>query len=115
MKNIIFPLLFILNISCAKVEISNPCDTKEPTKELKWMSDFISNANSKSQKIKIYKAILKDKSKKINKKLEAFLIQTGSITTYYNCSGDKICESGGFVGTVCDKYETIQQEIIFEN
>lgn len=116
MRIILCSLAFILTSSCTKVDIEKVCDVNDPLTELAWLSELVDDAEKNSKDIEVKKAILKDKeSKKLNKKIEVFLVRTGSITKYYDCSGNKICESGGFTGSVCIDYEVIDSEIIYSN
>jgi hypothetical protein len=98
--------MLLLFAACEKV--GKVCEVSDPITELPWL------VSMKGQKyISISKAILKDKKK--GKRIEGFLIHGGSITTYYNCSGEEICYSGGFTGSKCNDYEVIKKEVIYEN
>lgn len=109
-------IIIVLSFSCSKTDLNKICDVNDPLTELSWLSDIVTNSKTNSQKITISKVVLKDKkTKKLTRKLEGFTIRTGSILTYYSCSGTKLCESGGVVGAICNTYDIIKEEIIYQN
>lgn len=96
---------------CTKVSLDKVCDTNDPLADLSWLKTIVEFAGVNSQDISITKVIFKDAdTKKIRKKLEGFVVRTGSLFSYYDCSGNKICEAGGAAGTICDRYEIVKEE-----
>jgi hypothetical protein len=51
------------------------------------------------------------------RRIDGFLIGSrgccDNIITYYNCSGEVICETGGVDGIMCEKYDIIKEEVIY--
>ena len=118
MKIIFIGILIIATVSCSKQNLDKICNVDDPLTELPWLSDIVSNSKGSSQKIKISKVILKDKTTKVfRKRKEGFTVIIGTyeaVTTFYNCSGEIICSAGGITGETCNKYDILKEEVLYE-
>ena len=112
MKKIVFYATAVLLLFTAcKTELEKVCDMSDPMNGLLWLTEKKGVEN-----IRISKAIFKDKEKK--KKIEGFIISPNktypdAVCVFYNCSGESLCSSGGITEETCERYEVVEEEVIY--
>lgn len=93
---VLLSFFFILGCNNDNCEMPQYCNSINPLEELSWLKiiyENIKNNNDTVTKIVSYKSLDGQEFIDITKE---------SIGTIYDCSGEVLCEYGGFAPTPCD-------------
>jgi len=97
---LIIAILFTINSCCKKEDPITYCNVGNPLEDLDWLkekydpTEYSIDTNSMNYDNRIYYRKYYDGS-------EYIIIQSGTISATFDCSGTYICESGGFTGGNC--------------
>lgn len=91
-------LFFVVTSSCCKEEIEVPrktCNVYDPIHELAWLKQMLDETPT----IEVSYTLYEDGSEYIA--IGAYQVDYGQV---YDCSGNLICERGGYTGGTCFDY-----------
>lgn len=90
------------------------CNVENPLTDLEWLKQKVNESKEDTVKLRVYKVVFDGQ--------EGFIVEecvygdcSRPVGAYYDCSGNELCQYGGFVGNLCTEYEekTTKKELIY--